>query len=94
MDILDSILRSTKQEAIIKSLIWNSVILVFKEEKEIDVTSYLVSIRLTWNRIFIKTNNPLINTELLLLDDKIKKLSSEKLKKVWIKFYDFIYKYI
>jgi len=63
-------------------MIWNSIVEVFHEQKNINVTSYLVSIRLNKNTIFIKTNNPLINTELLLLDDKIKKLSSGKLKKV------------
>ena len=94
MDIWNSISRSNKEEAIIKSLVWNSVIIVFKEEKKIDLTTYLISVRLNGKRIFIKTNNPLINSELFLLDDKIKKLFSEKLKKVWIKFYDFVVRYI
>lgn len=94
MQIGDSILRKWKEEVIIKSMIWNSIVEVFHEQKNINVTSYLVSIRLNKNTIFIKTNNPLINTELLLLDDKIKKLSSGKLKKVWIKFHDFDLKYL
>ena len=94
MEIWDSILRKNKQETVNNSLLWNSIIIIFNEQKWIDITPYLESIKLNWNRVFIKTNNPLINTELLLIDDKIKKLFSEKLKKVWIKFYDFEVKYI
>ena len=94
MEIWESISRSKREEAIIKSLVWNSVVFVFKEEKEIDIKEYLISVRLVWNNVFVKTNNPLVNTELFLIDDKIKKLFSEKLKKVWIKFYDFSIKYI
>ena len=83
-----------REEVIIKSILWNSVIDVFNTEKNIDITPYLISIRLNAKVIFIKTTNPLINTELLLLDHKIKKLFSEKLKKVGIIFYDFEVKYI
>ncbi len=86
MQIGDSILREWKEVVIIKSIIWNSIIEVFKEQKKIDITDYLVSVQLNKNTIFIKTNDPLINTELLFLDDKIKKLSREKLRKIWIKF--------
>ncbi len=81
-------------EVFIKSTMWNSIIEVFKNEKNIDITSYLVSVQLRWKIILIKTNKPIINTEALLLDDKIKKLFSEKIKKMWIKFYDFEVKYL
>jgi len=83
-----------KKEVFIKSIMWNSFIEVFKSEKNIDITSYMISIQFIWNTIFIKTNKPIINTEALMLDDKIKELFSEKIKKVWIKFYDFELKYI
>jgi hypothetical protein len=35
-----------KQEVFIKSTMWNSIIEVFKIEKNIDITNYLVSIQL------------------------------------------------
>ena len=83
-----------KREVFIKSMIWNSVIEVFKSEKNMDITSYMISVQLRWKTILIKTNKPIINTEALLLDDKIKNSFSEKIKKLWIKFYDFELKYI
>ncbi len=83
-----------KQEVFIKSIMWNTVIEVFKTEKNIDITSYMISIQLRWKTILIKTNKPIINTEALMYDDKIKSLFTEKIKKLWIKFYDFELKYI
>ncbi len=73
---------------------WNSIIAVFLSEKNIDITSYMTSIQIRWKTILIKTNKPIINTEALMLDDKIKELFSEKIKKMWIKFYDFEIKYL
>lgn len=87
-------LPENKQEVFIKSIMWNSIIDVFKEEKNIDITNYLVSIQLKWKIIFLKTNKPIINTEALILDDKIKNIFSEKIKKIWIHFTDFDVKYI
>ena len=83
-----------KQEVFIKSTMWNSVIDVFKAEKKMDITKYMISIQLRWKTILVKTNKPIINTEALMLDDKIKDLFSEKIKKLWIKFYDFELRYV
>jgi len=94
MEIWKGKLLQWREEVIIKSILWNSIIEVFNAEKNIDITPYLISIRLNAKVVFVKTTNPLINTELLLLDQKIKKLFLEKLNKVWIKFYDFELKYI
>ena len=83
-----------KQEVFIKSTMWNSIIDVFKEEKNIDITDYLVSIQLRWNTILIKSNKPIINNEALLLDDKIKEKFEIKIKKIWIYFNNYNLKYI
>ncbi len=83
-----------KKELFIKTSIWNSIIEVFKNEKNIDITSYLVSVQIRWKTILVKTNKPIINTEALILDDKIRLAFSTKLKKLWINFYDFELKYI
>jgi hypothetical protein len=39
-------IQENKKEVFIKSIMWNSIIEVFKDEKNIDITSYLVSIQL------------------------------------------------
>lgn len=83
-----------KRELFIKTSMWNTIIEIFKSEKNIDITSYLVSIQIRWKTLLIKTNKPIINTEALILDDKIKLLFSKKINMLWIKFYDFEIKYI
>jgi len=79
---------------IIKSIIWNNIIDLFAKEKNINISPYLISVTIKQKTIFIKTNKPIINTELLNIDDKIKNIIKEKLKKIWINFYDFDIKYI
>ncbi len=76
-----------------KSIIYNTIIEVFLKEKKIDIKKYLISIKKVWNIFLVKTNKPIINTELYLLNEKIKKESLEKLKKIWFKFIDFDIKY-
>jgi len=83
-----------KQEVFVKSTMWNSIIEVFKIEKNIDITDYLVSIQLRWNTILVKSNKPIINSEALLLDDKIKEKFELKIKKIGINFHNYELKYI
>ncbi len=83
-----------KQAIFIKSIMWNTIIEIFKNEKNIDITPHMSSIQLKWKIIFIKTNKPIINTEALMLDDKIKNLFLKKIKKIWIKIYDFELRYL
>jgi len=83
-----------KQEVFIKSTMWNSIIEVFKKEKNIDITDYLVSIQLRWKNILVKTNKPIFKSELMILDNKIKELFSKKILKIGIKFIDYEIKYI
>lgn len=94
MDIGNSIRRSWKQEVIIQSIIWNSIIDIFKMEKDINIEKYLVSIKLKWENILVKTNKPIINTELYLLNNQIKKVSEEKFKKLWLHKTNFEIKYL
>ena len=86
--------KNTINETIIKSIIWNNIIDLFKSEKNIDITPYLISVTIKPKTIIIKTNKPIINTEFLTIDDKIKNILNEKFKKLWIKFYDFDIKYV
>ncbi len=94
MLIWDSLNDNKKRETVIKSLVWKSVIDVYKNERGMDITSYLVSIRIKWKTIFIKTNKPIINTELLMFADKIKEVTEKKLLVIWIRFFEFDIKYI
>ncbi|MCD5385168.1 hypothetical protein LRZ95_00705 [Candidatus Gracilibacteria bacterium] len=83
-----------KQEVFIKSTMWNSIIEVFNKEKNIDITKYLVSIQLRGDTILVKTTKPIIKSELFILDDKIKDLFGEKIKKIGINYDNYILKYI
>ena len=94
MDIANSIRRSWKEEVIIQSIIWNTIIDIFQTEKNINIKKYLISIKLKWTNILVKTNKPIINTELYLLNSKIKKVSQEKLKKLWLLKNNFEIKYV
>jgi hypothetical protein len=76
-------LNSDKYKDIIKkTIIWNTIIETFFKEKNIDLTPYLISIKINNNKILIKTNKPLINNELIIIQDKIIINLSEKLKKI------------
>ena len=94
MEIWNGIRRAWKEDVIIQSIIWNTLISIFKSKKNIDITKYLVSIKLKWENILIKTNKPIINTELYFINEEIKKVSKDKLKKLWLKFVDFDIKYL
>ena len=77
-----------------QSIIWNTIIEIFKNKKNIDITKYLVSIKLKWENILVKTNKPIINTELYFLNEEIKEVSKKKLQKLWLNFIDFEIKYL
>lgn len=86
MELKNSINKRWIEWIILKSIIWKNIIEIFKKEKDMNLKPYLVSINLRWNNVIIKTNKPIINTELLLLDDKIKEKSQKNIKKVWLDF--------
>ena len=77
-----------------QSIIWNTIIEIFKNKKNIDITKYLVSIKLKGESVLVKTNKPIINTELYFINEEIKEVSKEKLKKLWLNFIDFEIKYL
>ena len=94
MDIGSSIRRSWKQEIIIQSIIWNTLISIFKRDKHIDIKPYLISIKLKWDNILVKTNKPIINAELYSINNIIQKESQDKLKKLWLNLPLFTIKYL
>lgn len=86
-DILVKSLNKTwKQETVINSLAWNSLISTFKEIKNIDITHYLISVKIKNDVIFIKTSKPIINSEIDIISDKYLENITTKLNSIWYKF--------
>lgn len=83
-----------KRELFIKTSIWNSVVEVFKSEKKIDVTDFLISIQVRSDSILVKTWRPLLNSECNIYDDKIKEKFLSKISKMWIKLENIEIRYI
>ena len=84
--LIKSINQTWKQEQVVKSVIWNSIISDFKEKKHIDLTPYLISIKITNNTVFIKTSKPIINQELVNINDFLEKNVILKLSKLGFKY--------
>jgi len=85
MEIRKSLNKKNLIDTVTKSIIWNTIIDIFKQNKNIDIKEFLISIRLIWDVFLIKTNKPAINNELILLDDIIKKALEKKLQKLGLR---------
>jgi hypothetical protein len=82
MQINSSINKRNLEEMTVKSLVWNSIVEVFKQEKDMDVVPYLVSIQLKSKSIIVKVNKPIVKSEILLIEDNIKKEVDNKFRKI------------
>ncbi len=82
------------EEQTIKSILWKTIIDEFKEIKNIDISTYLISISISWNTIFLKTNKPLINKEISLIENIILEKFSWKIKKIGINRPSFEIRYL
>ncbi len=82
--LLKSLNKTGKQNQIISSLIYKSIINDFFEIKKIDITPFVISIKLNENIIFIKTNKPIVNAELIHMQDILLKNINSKLSNIWI----------
>ncbi len=87
-------LQNNRKELFIKTALWNSILSIFKKEKGLDISEYLISVKIKDNRITLKTNKPIINSEIFLFDKEIKEDFYKKLKNIWIKEGSFSIKYI
>lgn len=86
--LLKSLNKTWRQEQIISSIIYKSIIQDFLEIKKIDITSYIISVKIKWNIIFLKTTKPIINTEILTIENILIKNIENKFKKIWLKIND------
>lgn len=82
--LIKSLNKTWKQNQIISSIIYNSIINDFLEIKKIDIKPYIISIKVIWNNIILKTRKPIINTEILNIKELLIKNISLKLNKMWI----------
>lgn len=83
--LLRSLNKTWKQNQILSSIIWNQVINFFKENKNIDITNYIISIKILSQVIIIKTQKPIINSQILENKQKILNKIHDSFEKIWIK---------
>lgn len=86
MYIWDSLRRMWKENNTIKSIAWNTIIALWKNKKKIDIAPYMKSISIKWNRLYIKTNKPIINLEINNIKSEIEEEINRKIKKLWLNF--------
>lgn len=91
--LLKSLNKTNKTSKVIESIIYNSIIEVFMDKKNIDIKDYIISIKIINNIIIISTNKPIINSEIKILEEDIIKNIQKKIKNIWIIFDNFKFKY-
>jgi len=79
MDIGNAIRRAGREDITIRSVLANTISEIYSHEVIIE------SVKIHGKKILIKTWKPLINSELWLMSEEIKKASLEKLSTMWIK---------
>lgn len=82
------------EEQTIKSVLWKTIIDEYKNHKNIDISNYLISISISGSTIFVKTNKPLINKEILLIEEKILESFLWKIKKIGINRFNYEIRYL
>ncbi len=92
--LIKSLNKVAKQETVIKSIIWNTLIETYQTKKNIDITPYLVSIQLKNNICIIHTWKPILNTDLQLYESFFKETLQNRFQKtgIIIKNIEFRYK--
>lgn len=76
--------KSWKQDQVISSIIWKTVVSEYKTIKNIDIHPFIISVRVWDTSTVIHTGKPILNTELYLLVDVFENKVQEKLTKIWI----------
>ena len=82
--LLKSLGKTWKQNQVIASIIYKSIKDDFLELKKIDITPYIISIQVRDNIIILKTNKPILNSEIKHIEDIIIKNILQKLENIWI----------
>ncbi len=79
MDIWNALRRAGREDITIRAVLAKTIGDVYNHEVIIE------SVKIHGKKIIIKTGKPLINSELQMLEWRIKELSIKKLKDMWIK---------
>lgn len=82
--LLKSLGKTWKQNQVLSSIIYKSIIYDFLELKKIDISSYIISIQLRENIIILKTNKPILNSEIKHIEAFLIQNIDKKLQKIWI----------
>jgi hypothetical protein len=83
--LLKSLIKTWKQNQVIVSIIWKSIMDDFLKIKKIDISTFLISIQLKWNLIILKTNKPILNAEIMMIQDVLLQNITQKLQNIGIK---------
>ena len=81
MDIGDAIRRAGREDITIRSVLANSIHELYPHDIMIE------SVKIHGKKIIVKTGKSLINSELSLMSEEIKKVSLQKLNDMWIKIH-------
>ncbi len=88
MDLWASLKRTNRQGVVITSVLKNTIIEVFKQQKNIDISDQILSLKYTMHSITIVTEKPIVNAEIVLLEADIKKSFLTKLERMGIPLED------
>lgn len=91
--IVASLGRTKKTKSVESGIVFDVVKKVFFDKKGIDIHPYIISTQVDGNRIIIKTQKPLINSELLILEPEIKKALYERFQSIGLKKKEFVIYY-
>lgn len=83
MDLGKSIYNTRHSTTLITSVITKVIIDIFQEKKSIDISGYIISVQIRDKVILVKTWNPMMNGELLLLSDVIESAYKQSMKELW-----------
>ncbi len=86
--LLKSLGKTGKQNQVVSSMIYKSIIHDFLEIKKIDITDFIISIKIEQNIIILKTSKPILNSEILHIEDILLKNINLKLTQIWIHMKD------
>ncbi len=82
MDIGNALRRAWRDDIATYAIISNTVKEIYLQKTWVTIS--IQSVQIKWQKVFIKTWKSLINSELTLISEDIKKASLQKLWDLWI----------
>lgn len=86
-------LSAKKKAVIMKSTLWNTLITVFKQERDINIELFIGAISIKNNIFFVSYTKPILKAETEFFQEEIQKTFAQKLEKMWISSEEIIIKY-